>query len=83
MPTLDEFVCRQAELLEQERREEVSSAASAATSLSPEEACRKGLSVRGLILDSTNTGLYGKIVATFVLASRQHLPAHDLSSGEH
>ncbi len=86
MTSLGDFARSQAQLLAQERREELDRSSDLLAGLSPRDLALRGLCLRNLCLGSRRTGLYGRVVLELVPGdgggAKKDLPAHDITVGD-
>ena len=83
--TMDKFVEDQRKFLALEREAEIEESRLLQSNISVRELCQKGVAVQKLVVGNQATGLYGRLVITFVSrtpGNNQELPSHNITSGD-
>ena len=82
---MEKFVSEQKKLLALERDAEIEESRLLQSSVSLRELCQKGVAVQKLVVGGQATGLYGRLVITWVSrlpGSNHELPSHNITSGD-
>ena len=82
---MDKFVIEQKKYLTLEREAEIEESRLLQSNVSVRELCQKGVAVQKLVVGNQATGLYGRLVITFVSRTpghNQELPSHNITSGD-
>ena len=82
---MEKFVSEQKRLLALERDAEIEESRLLQSNVSLRELCQKGVAVQKLVVGGQATGLYGRLVITWVSrlpGSNHELPSHSITSGD-